>query len=524
MRIAMSSGHGLKVRGASGILDEVDEARKVVESVADALRSAGATVATFHDDTSTTQSENLNRIVSWHNGRVRDLDVSVHFNAYQPTDKAMGTECLYLTQQGLAADVAGAVAKAGELINRGPKKRTDLAFLNGTEEPAILIETCFVDSAYDAEVYEEHYADICTAIAETLVGKDITAPPPEERPPEATAPPPLPFAPPTLGNGDRGSSVVTVQAMLDVDADGDFGPATERAVEAYQSAKGLSVDGLVGPSTWAQLAFDFGLAPYPPQPLPPLSEWDINAIKTAVARSPLVDYYWRDRGAAPIGYLNGMAFAFATMLRKLAAGDMVALITAQADRDDAAEDVLSWYAKELADLDMDCSETGVDTLRHLFVIMIGLGMRESSGRHCCGRDTSASNTSAETAESGLFQMSWNAHGCSTDVEKLLDEYEQMGPCQQCARELFADDVSCSSTEWSNYGSGQGATYQKLAKEAPQFAVESAALCLRYLRQHWGPVNRREIELKQEVDDLLLDIQAIIGDVPVAEEAGEDPFA
>jgi len=121
-------------------------------------------------------------------------------------------------------------------------------------------------------------------------------------------------------------------------------------------------------------------------------------------------------------------------------------------------------------------------------------------------------------------MSWNAHGCSTDVEKLLDEYENMGPCQQCARELFAEDVSCSSTEWSTYGSGQGATYQKLAKEAPQFAVESAALCLRYLRQHWGPVNRREIELKQEVDDLLLDIQAIIGDVPVAEEAGEDPFA
>ena len=32
--IIISSGHGLKVRGASGILDEVDEARKVVETVA----------------------------------------------------------------------------------------------------------------------------------------------------------------------------------------------------------------------------------------------------------------------------------------------------------------------------------------------------------------------------------------------------------------------------------------------------------------------------------------------------------
>ena len=38
--------------------------------------------------------------------------------------------------------------------------------------------------------------------------------------------------------------------------------------------------------------------------------------------------------------------------------------------------------------------SGTDTLRHLFVLMIGLGMRESSGRYCEGRDQSASNTSA----------------------------------------------------------------------------------------------------------------------------------
>ena len=31
--IVISSGHGLKVRGASGIIDEVDEARKVVDAL-----------------------------------------------------------------------------------------------------------------------------------------------------------------------------------------------------------------------------------------------------------------------------------------------------------------------------------------------------------------------------------------------------------------------------------------------------------------------------------------------------------
>jgi hypothetical protein len=30
-RVVISSGHGLHVRGASGVLDEVDEARRVVE-------------------------------------------------------------------------------------------------------------------------------------------------------------------------------------------------------------------------------------------------------------------------------------------------------------------------------------------------------------------------------------------------------------------------------------------------------------------------------------------------------------
>jgi peptidoglycan hydrolase-like protein with peptidoglycan-binding domain len=33
-------------------------------------------------------------------------------------------------------------------------------------------------------------------------------------------------------------------------ADGDFGPKTESAVRAYQSAHGLTVDGVVGDQTW----------------------------------------------------------------------------------------------------------------------------------------------------------------------------------------------------------------------------------------------------------------------------------
>jgi N-acetylmuramoyl-L-alanine amidase len=182
MKIVISSGHGKYIRGASGYLDEVNEARRVVERVAEFLRSASVDVTTFHDNTSTTQSQNLDTIVNFHNSKTRDLDVSVHFNAYNTTSKPMGTECLYVTQEGLAGQMATAIADAGDLIDRGPKYRSDLKFLNSTEMPAILIEICFVDSSADAELYQYNFETICRAIAGVLSGQSIEAPP--EQPPE----------------------------------------------------------------------------------------------------------------------------------------------------------------------------------------------------------------------------------------------------------------------------------------------------------------------------------------------------
>jgi N-acetylmuramoyl-L-alanine amidase len=164
MKFVLSSGHGKYVRGASGLIDEVDEARKVVPEVAAHLRDMGHEVVEFHDDTSTTQDQNLKTIVNFHNSQDRDLDVSVHFNAYIPTDGGYGTEVLYATQENIATRVAEAIASYG-LINRGAKHRSDLYFLNKTEEPSILIEVCFVDAAADVEAYQQNFKEICAAIA-----------------------------------------------------------------------------------------------------------------------------------------------------------------------------------------------------------------------------------------------------------------------------------------------------------------------------------------------------------------------
>lgn len=196
MKIVISSGHGKYVRGAAGPppwgLDEVNEARRVVEETAAYLRQVGVEVTTYHDDISHSQSENLDRIVDFHNSNYRDLDVSIHFNAYQVTSKPMGTEVLYVTQQTLATVVAGKISDAGDLINRGAKYRSDLAFLNGTSEPAILVETCFVDSQADCALYRAEFTGICAAIASGITGIDIDeAPvePPVEPPTEPERPP-----------------------------------------------------------------------------------------------------------------------------------------------------------------------------------------------------------------------------------------------------------------------------------------------------------------------------------------------
>lgn len=189
-RVVISSGHSKLVRGASGVLDEVNEARRVVEHVADELGSMGIEVVVFHDDTSQTQGENLETIVAAHNRQERDLDVSVHFNAYVETKKPMGTECLYLSQADLAGQMANAIASVG-FINRGPKKRTDLYFLNKTEMPAILIEVCFVDSLADATLYEDKFDRVCSVIAGAIAGDETDTKPPPVPPAKPDAVPVL---------------------------------------------------------------------------------------------------------------------------------------------------------------------------------------------------------------------------------------------------------------------------------------------------------------------------------------------
>ena len=58
----------------------------------------------------------------------------------------------------------------------------------------------------------------------------------------------------TLRKGDKGQQVRALQKLLGgITVDGEFGPETRGAVEAYQRQYKLEVDGIVGPKTWGVL-------------------------------------------------------------------------------------------------------------------------------------------------------------------------------------------------------------------------------------------------------------------------------
>lgn len=53
--------------------------------------------------------------------------------------------------------------------------------------------------------------------------------------------------------GSLGEDVTKLQVKLGVDPIGKFGPKTEAAVKGWQSAHGLTPDGIVGDATWAKM-------------------------------------------------------------------------------------------------------------------------------------------------------------------------------------------------------------------------------------------------------------------------------
>lgn len=183
-------------------------------------------------------------------------------------------------------------------------------------------------------------------------------------------------------------------------------------------------------------------------------------IKAVADGSACAQISWPGRGKAPMAYYEFLAESYHQAYCSGVAVDKLG---------SPDKDALAWYGLEA-------------NLINTYTLITGLGMRESSGEACTGRDGSASNVSAASAEAGPFQFSYDSIGADPRLSKIY------GKWKGCAT------VTCNSKNW---GTGEGVEFQKLAKVCPAFSTEYTAQLIRVLRRHFGPLNRKEAQVRSE---------------------------
>ena len=173
MDICIVAGHTTtgKGTGAVGYINESTENRILGKKITEYIKKADHNCDYYEVNKSDTY---LKEQVNFANKKVYDLVVQIHFNAGGGT----GTETLYRSTAG--KKYANQVNKKLSTMykNRGIKHDINdvgrkLYWLTNTKYPAILVETCFVDSKSDTDKYINNKDAAAKLIAEGIIGKDI---------------------------------------------------------------------------------------------------------------------------------------------------------------------------------------------------------------------------------------------------------------------------------------------------------------------------------------------------------------
>lgn len=174
-KVFIQAGHTLsgKGTGAIGHINESVENRKVVDATVKWLKLGGAIVYREDIDKS---NDYLNAQTNVANKYKTDVAVQIHFNS-SSSPNAHGTETYYKTSNGKVYSDRVNKKLSTLFYNRGSKTHSkNLHWLRATKAPAILIETCFVSSKADTDLYKANVDKIGKLIAEGVLGCDIKAP------------------------------------------------------------------------------------------------------------------------------------------------------------------------------------------------------------------------------------------------------------------------------------------------------------------------------------------------------------
>jgi hypothetical protein len=267
----------------------------------------------------------------------------------------------------------------------------------------------------------------------------------------------------------------------------------------------------MGKAVWA-LFFGSLLVSVPAGAQERPSSEGLNALRGIATRSQCVRHNWSQRGVAPRTYIEGVALVYARSVCNPDRAD-VKVVSAPA----AGNDALVHYKAIFEAAGMRNDAVGLDTLRHSYVLLIGLGMMESAGKFCEGRDVSQCFVRAENAEAGLFQTSYGARAHSPVLKGLISSYT--ADTKGCMLDNFKGNISCKIRKSHNAacpeatsdiaGSGPGADWQRLTKTCPAFATEYGAVVLRKnggARGEFGPIRKRQAEVRRECDTMLKEVQ------------------
>ena len=157
MKIALTVGHSILSNGSCtsadgrkyGGCNEYKYNKAFSKQVANALRKNGHKVDVIicPEKKFTKWQDERTYKLNYINSHDYDLVIELHLNAASPN--AHGTEVLYKSQKGAkyAKPVEKQLSKV--FLSRGIQQRTDLYILNGTNCPAILLETFFCTSKAD---------------------------------------------------------------------------------------------------------------------------------------------------------------------------------------------------------------------------------------------------------------------------------------------------------------------------------------------------------------------------------------
>lgn len=180
MKIAIRGGHNPKATGASALIDEVIEDRKVCAAVIKYLKLAGHEVLDVTPASMDKRSDLYFGVKEATNFGA-ELFISIHFNnAYAKYNGAIGTETIIYPNSKTAYPYAKRIND--NLVDLGFAKHSTgvindtrgLYELRCTKCPAVIVEVCFVEATEDVKLYKQLGADLIgKAIAEGILGKEI---------------------------------------------------------------------------------------------------------------------------------------------------------------------------------------------------------------------------------------------------------------------------------------------------------------------------------------------------------------